>query len=107
MVCFKPKILIWVNFGEGLERLENVGVFNGHLGYFTDIWDILWPFLHFVFILVHFACFGIKRQEKSGNPDWRRDLKKRFDFSDLKVTRRPGSHPSLLLLNQSPDTTKF
>jgi hypothetical protein len=28
---------------EGL-RMENAGIFYGHLGYFTVIWHILWPF---------------------------------------------------------------
>jgi hypothetical protein len=32
---FKPKVSIWVNM-EGL-RLENVGIFYGHLEYVTDI----------------------------------------------------------------------
>jgi hypothetical protein len=36
MVSFKPKISIF----EGL-RLENVDIFDGHLEYLTDVWDIL------------------------------------------------------------------
>jgi hypothetical protein len=36
---FKPKIQIWANLEE--LRWENVGIFVGHLEYFTDIWDIL------------------------------------------------------------------
>jgi hypothetical protein len=32
---FKPKIPIWVNF-YGL-AMEEAGIFNGHLVYFTDI----------------------------------------------------------------------
>jgi hypothetical protein len=39
---FKPKIQIW-QILEGL-RWENVDVFEGHLEYFTDVWDILCPF---------------------------------------------------------------
>jgi hypothetical protein len=32
------------------------------------IWDILWPFGTFCIHSVHFSCFGIMYQEKSGNP---------------------------------------
>jgi hypothetical protein len=44
-------------FGSILEglRLENVDMFYGHFEYFTDIWDILWPFGTFCFYLVHFV----------------------------------------------------
>jgi hypothetical protein len=49
MVCFQTKIPIW----EGL-RLEIVDTFYGHLEYFTDIWDILWPFGTFCVCSVHF-----------------------------------------------------
>jgi hypothetical protein len=46
--------------------LENVNIFYvrafgilfGHLKYFITIW----------FFCVHFSCFGIMHQEKSGNP---------------------------------------
>jgi hypothetical protein len=41
--------------------LENVVIFHGHLVYFTDIWDILWPFGTFWVHLVHFSGFGIKK----------------------------------------------
>jgi hypothetical protein len=36
--------------------------------YFTDIWDILWPFGTFCVRLVHFSGFGIVYLEKYGNP---------------------------------------
>jgi hypothetical protein len=36
-------------------------MFYEHLGYFTNIWDILCPFGTF------FTGFGITHQEKSGN----------------------------------------
>jgi hypothetical protein len=52
---------------EGL-RLENVNIFNGHLEYFIDIWDILWPFGTFCVHLVYFSVLGFVHQEKSGNP---------------------------------------
>jgi hypothetical protein len=45
---------------EGL-RWENVDIFYGHLGYFTDIWDILWPFDTFCVPLVHFVRFCTKK----------------------------------------------
>jgi hypothetical protein len=37
--------------------LDNVDIFYGHLEYFEDIWDILWPFGSFCVYLVHFAPF--------------------------------------------------
>jgi hypothetical protein len=40
--------------------LENVDIFNGHLEYFMDIWDILWKFGTFCVRLVHFFQFGYK-----------------------------------------------
>jgi hypothetical protein len=49
-------------------RLENADIFYGHLEYFIDIWDILYPFVTFVFIWYIFSSFGIMHQEKSGNP---------------------------------------
>jgi hypothetical protein len=52
---------------EGLS-LKNVDIFYGHLKYFTDIWDVLWPIGTFVFIWYIFSGFGITRQDKSGNP---------------------------------------
>jgi hypothetical protein len=53
---------------EGLAK-EDVGIINGHLGYFTDIWAIwamaiwynLWQFCFFFRV-------GILYQDKSGNP---------------------------------------
>jgi hypothetical protein len=39
------------------------------LEYFTDIWDILWPFVTFCVHLVHFSDLGNIYQEKSGNPE--------------------------------------
>jgi hypothetical protein len=55
--------------------LKIVDVFYGHLEYYTDIWDILWPlgtfcvhWVHFVFIGYIFSGFGITHHEKSGNP---------------------------------------
>jgi hypothetical protein len=60
------KIPIWV-FLEGL-RMENAGIFYGHLEYFTVIWYILWPFCNVVLIWYIFPRFGLLCQEKSGNP---------------------------------------
>jgi hypothetical protein len=45
--------------------MENVGIFYGHLEYFTAIWYILWPFGN---LLYNFPLFGILCEEKSGNP---------------------------------------
>jgi hypothetical protein len=47
---------------------EVVGLFYGHLVYFTVIWYILWQFGVFVGYLVYFSRFGMLHQEKSGNP---------------------------------------
>jgi hypothetical protein len=49
----KPKIPIWENFG--WPRLDNADIFYGHLEYFTDIWDILWPFDTFFPFLVSYT----------------------------------------------------
>jgi hypothetical protein len=50
-------------------------IFYNHLWYFMTICDILWPFVifydhlvHFVYILYIFPVFGIMYHEKSGNP---------------------------------------
>jgi hypothetical protein len=43
MVCFQTKNPNLEKFLEGL-RMENAGIFYGHLEYFTVIWYILWPF---------------------------------------------------------------
>jgi hypothetical protein len=52
---------------EGL-ALENLGIFYGHLVYFTAIGNILWHLVYFVVIWYIFPRFGILDQEKSGNP---------------------------------------
>jgi hypothetical protein len=49
--------------------LKNVNIFYGCLEYFTDIWEILWPFGSFSAHLVYFSGIGIMYQEKSGNPE--------------------------------------
>jgi hypothetical protein len=48
--------------------MENVGIFYGHLEYFTAIRNILLPFYNVVFIWYIISRFGILCQEKSGNP---------------------------------------
>jgi hypothetical protein len=52
---------------EGL-RIENAGLFYGHLEYFTVIWYIKRPFGNVVVIWHISPHFGILCQEKSGNP---------------------------------------
>jgi hypothetical protein len=37
--------------------MEDVGIFYGHLVYFTAIWYISWPFGVFYFYLVYFSLF--------------------------------------------------
>jgi hypothetical protein len=48
--------------------MENAGMFNGHLEYFTVIWYTLWPFGNVVIIWYIFPRFGTLSQERSGNP---------------------------------------
>jgi hypothetical protein len=48
--------------------MENIGIFYGHLKYFTAIWYILWPLGNVVVIWNIFPRFGISCQEKSGKP---------------------------------------
>jgi hypothetical protein len=57
-------------FGKILEglRMENVGIFYGHLVNFTAIWYMLWQFGNVVVIWNVFPHFGFLFQEKSGNP---------------------------------------
>jgi hypothetical protein len=48
--------------------MEKVGIFYGHVEYFTIVWYILWPFGNVVIIWYIFPCFGVLCQGKSGNP---------------------------------------
>jgi hypothetical protein len=49
--------------------MEDVGIFYGHLVYFTEIRYILWPFGTLYGYLVDiFSRFGMLCQKKSGNP---------------------------------------
>jgi hypothetical protein len=48
--------------------MENVGIFYGHLEYYTTIGYILWPFGKVVEIWYIFSRFGALYREKSGNP---------------------------------------
>jgi hypothetical protein len=48
--------------------MEDVGLFYGHLVYFTTIWYIVRPFGILYDSLVYFSHFGMLYQEKSGNP---------------------------------------
>jgi hypothetical protein len=78
--------------------MVNAYIFYGHLEYFMEIWDIIWPFGTFCIRLVHFSGFGIMYQEKSGNPapvyeplqnviDFRQRLPcvRRYAFSSLQM----------------------
>jgi hypothetical protein len=59
-----------------------IGLFYDYLVYFVAIWYILWPFGifcgHLAYLLyvhlVYFSRFGMLDQEKSGNPDWLRQM---------------------------------
>jgi hypothetical protein len=62
--------------------MADVGIFYGHLMYFTVVWYILWTFDIFCGFLVIFFLFGMLYQEKSGN--------RGFDFfllSNIKTLR--------------------
>jgi hypothetical protein len=55
--------------------MYNIGIFYGHLEYFTAIWNILRPFgifydhlVNSVFIWYISPRLGVFYQEKSGNP---------------------------------------
>jgi hypothetical protein len=48
--------------------MEDVGIFYGHLVYFTSIWYILWPSGICYGHLEYFSRFGMLYREKSGNP---------------------------------------
>jgi hypothetical protein len=50
--------------------LEAVGIFYGHLVYFTSIWYIFGHLVYFVVIRYIFSRFGMLYQEKSGNPTY-------------------------------------
>jgi hypothetical protein len=80
MVNFRTKNR---NLGQILEgvAIEDVGIFYGHLAYFTSVRYILWAFGIFYGHLVYFMViwyilwalgiffrFGMLYQEKSGNP---------------------------------------
>jgi hypothetical protein len=65
---FKPKIQLWVNFGESRTGrcwyiLWTLGPFYGLLLHFMDTW-----YVQFVVIWYIFPRFGILYEEKSGNP---------------------------------------
>jgi hypothetical protein len=68
MVYFKTKIPYLGKFWKASHRMENVGIFHGHLEYFTAIRYILWSFGNVVVSWYIFPSFGILCQEKSGNP---------------------------------------
>jgi hypothetical protein len=48
--------------------LVNIDIFYGHLEYFMDIWDILWPFGTFCVHLVHFFQFWCHAPRKIWQP---------------------------------------
>jgi hypothetical protein len=80
-LVFKPKIPIWVNFGGpyldwtmliyfmAIWPIVRIFViFYGHLEYFKDIWDILWPFGTFWDHLVHLIWFWCHVPRKIWQP---------------------------------------
>jgi hypothetical protein len=48
--------------------MEDVDILFVHLVHFMAIRYIWWPFDTYNGYLVHFSCFSILYQEKSGNP---------------------------------------
>jgi hypothetical protein len=65
-LILEPKISIWVNYRGHL--IGKYCYILWPLEYFTDIWDILWPFGTFWVHLVHFFGFGFIYQEKFCKP---------------------------------------
>jgi hypothetical protein len=49
-------------------RVEDPGMFYGHVVNFPAIWFILWHFGILCVHLVYFSRFGILYQDKSGSP---------------------------------------
>jgi hypothetical protein len=75
MVYFQTKNWNLGTFWRVLQCKICIGVFYGHLVYFTAIWSILRPFslfyghlFYFVVILYIFPRFGILYLQKAGNP---------------------------------------
>jgi hypothetical protein len=48
--------------------LENDDIISGHLEYFAEIWEILWPFGKFFVNLVHFSGFWYHVPRKIWQP---------------------------------------
>jgi hypothetical protein len=48
--------------------MDDVGVFHGHLVYFTASWYIFGRLVYFMVTWYIFPRFGMLSQEKSGNP---------------------------------------
>jgi hypothetical protein len=67
MVYFQTKNpKIWMNLGGNW--MENVGIFHGHLVYFTDTWYISEPFGIFCGNLVNSSRFGMFGPRKIWQP---------------------------------------
>jgi hypothetical protein len=93
MVSFQTKNPTLGTFWRALDwKMENAR-FYGHIEYFTDIGECLWPFGTFVLVWYIYSGFGIMYQEKSGNPAlhssiymhymWRQD----FSSGSSKLSR--------------------
>jgi hypothetical protein len=67
--------------------LENVALFHEHLEYFTEIWEMLWPFGTFCGDLVHFSRFWYHAPRKIWQAWFWRNL--------LKVSTSFVSEPDL------------
>jgi hypothetical protein len=65
--------------------MENVGIFCGHLKYFTAIWFILRRFGNVMVLKYIFHRFGTLCQEKSGNPDTHTVCLMRGHYSKLSL----------------------
>jgi hypothetical protein len=74
MVCFQTQNPNLGKFWSPLHKLENVNIFYGHLEYFNEVWEILWPFGTFCIHLVHFPGFWyhepIKIWQLCVEPQW-------------------------------------
>jgi hypothetical protein len=61
--------------------MEGVGIFYGHLVYFTAIWYILWPFGIFVGSLVYFLLLWYVAAGKIWQPCYTHRQQQTFHFS--------------------------
>jgi hypothetical protein len=78
--------------------MEDVGIFYGHLVYFTAIWYMLLPFVYFVVFWYIFPRFGMFYQEKSGNPEPSTRKNEKWTIQLAKYRRTDQSFKTIEIL---------